>query len=270
MTPDFRNLNVRPLKFYSLCHLENVFLTFLQVNPSKIKMPSTPVDLPFDLSTDINSPDRQAPSYFLRHQQIKNVLSTAEVLEQQNQRLHKSFKMLNIGTPDSSQTDHSSADDVSPKIQRRRKNLIAAAAEDKSDQLSRKHNLPKLSISLEHDTPSQLLPSPTIQSANTTNSSASDSLNKRVLKSASAIDLSLKIMPNYNSADNVRRAKLKLETNFGESKLSKPNSSDHGMDFETTLAKPLNSSGGNGSSTASSREVSPSRDGPLINNLKPP
>jgi microtubule-associated serine/threonine kinase len=32
----------------------------------------------------------------------------------------------------------------------------------------------------------------------------------------------------------------------------------------------LNSSGGNGSSTASSREVSPSRDSPLINNLKPP
>lgn len=238
-------------------------------------MPSTPVDSPFDLSTDINSPDRQAPSYFLRHQQIKNVLSTAEVLEQQNQRLHKSFKMLNIGTPDSSQTDHSSADDVSPKIQRRRKNLIAAAAEDKNEQMSRKHNLPKLSISLEHDTPSQLLPSPTVQSADAASSVTPESLNKRVLKSASAIDLSLKIMPNYTAvdkgiADNVRRAKLKLETNFAESKLSKPSINDTSIDFESSLAKPLNNMGGNGSSTASSREVSPSRDGPLINNLKPP
>lgn len=237
-------------------------------------MPSTPVDSPFDLPTDINSPDRQAPSYFLRHQQIKNVLSTAEVLEQQNQRLQKSFKMLNLGTPDSSQTDHSSADDVSPKIQRRRKNLIAAAAEDKNEHLSRKHNLPKLSISLEHETPSQILPSPTIPAASTS-SVKPDSLNKRVLKSASAIDLSLKIMPNYTTADkcvadNVRKAKLKLESSFTDSKLCKPIASDSSADFESSLAKPLNHSGGNGSSTASSREVSPSRDGPLINNLKPP
>ena len=235
-------------------------------------MPSTPVDSPFDLSTDINSPDRQGPPYFLRHQQIKNVLSTAEVLEQQNQRLQKSFKMLNISTPDSSQTDHSSADDVSPKIQRRRKNLIAAAAED---EVSKKHNLPKLSISLEHETTSQLLPSPTLQPDRTIIKSPPESLNKRVLKSASAIDLSLKIMPNYTAADkivseNVRRAKLKLEANFGESNKSlKQMGSDTNLELDT-LARSLSSNGGNGSSTASSREVSPSRDGPLINNLKPP
>jgi len=72
-----------------------------QINPSKIKMPSTPVDSPFEPIESLNSPDR--PSYFLRHQQIKNVLSTAEVLEQQNQRLQKSFKMLSVSTPDSSQ-----------------------------------------------------------------------------------------------------------------------------------------------------------------------
>lgn len=235
-------------------------------------MPSTPVDSPFDLSTDINSPDRQGPPYFLRHQQIKSVLSTVEVLEQQNQRLQKSFKMLNISTPDSSQTDHSSADDISPKIQRRRKNLIAAAAED---EVSKKHNLPKLSISLEHETTSQILPSPTLQPDSAI--VKIESLNKRVLKSASAIDLSLKIMPNYTAADkivseNVRRAKLKLETNFGESSKSlKQLGSDSNLELDT-LAKSLNSSGGNGngSSTASSREVSPSRDGPLINNLKPP
>lgn len=245
-----------------------------QVNPSKIKMPSTPVDSPFDLSNEINSPDRQAPPYFLRHQQITNVLSTADVLEQQNQRLQKSFKMLNISTPDSSQTDHSSADDVSPKIQRRRKNLIAAAADE---ELSKKHNLPKLSISVENESSSQALPSPTIPPQRPSTSSMSpDTLNKRVLKSASAIDLSLKIMPNYTAADkvtseNIRRAKMKLETNFGELKPLRQMGSDTHIDLDSSFAKSLNSSGnGNGSSTASSREVSPSRDGPLINNLKPP
>jgi hypothetical protein len=223
-------------------------------------MPSTPVDSPFDLTSDINSPDCHAPPYFLRHQHIKNVLSTAEVLEQQNQRLQKSFKMLNISTPDSSQTDHSSADDVSPKITRRRKNLIAAAADDEA---IRRHNLPKLSISSENEPSSQLLPSPAPYS------------NKRVLKSASAIDLSLKIMPNYtsvdkNTAENMHMAKLKLENSFGDHKSLKQMGSDTNLDLEISFSKSLNSSGGNGSSTASSREVSPSRDGPLINNLKPP
>lgn len=229
-------------------------------------MPSTPVDSPYDLISDINSPDLQAPPYFLRHQQIKNVLSTAEVLEQQNQRL----KGLNISTPDSSQTDHSSADDVSPKIQRRRKNLIAAAVDE--DLAKKQHNLPKLSISLEHE-PSQLLPSPVHNEiVNPMSKMTPDILNKRVLKSASAIDLSLKIKPNYNSSDrgvtdNVRRAKLKLETNFGEGiRTMKP----HDMLEMDSIARSFNCGGGNGSSTASSREVSPSRDGPLINNLKPP
>jgi hypothetical protein len=234
-------------------------------------MPSTPVDSPFDLSMNLDSPDRQGAPYFLRHQQIKNVLSTAEVLEQQNQRLHKSFKMLNISTPDSSQTDHSS-DDVSPKIQRRRKNLVAAAAEDEA---FKRHNLPKLSISLEHETPSHLLPSPTF---NPSPRMASDTLNKRVLKSASAIDLSLKIMPNYNATElnrgpneNVRRAKLKLETNFeNDLRPLKQMGCDSSLDLDSTLMRSLNNSGGNGSSTASSREVSPSRDSPLVNNLKPP
>jgi hypothetical protein len=233
-------------------------------------MPSTPVDSPFDLSTNLDSPDRQGAPYFMRHQQIKNVFSTAEVLEQQNQRLQKSFKMLNINTPDSSQTDHSS-DDVSPKIQRRRKNLVAAAAEEEA---FKKHNLPKLSISLEHETTSQLLPSPTIYPVNRM---TSENLNKRVLKSASAIDLSLKIMPNYTAElhrgpnENVRRAKLKLETNFGnDPKPLKQMGSDSNLELDSTLMRSLNSSGGNGSSTASSREVSPSRDSPLINNLKPP
>ena len=90
-------------------------------------MPSTPVDAPFDFNHDnINLPDfsNQAP-YFLRHQQIKNVLSTASLMEQQNEKLLKSFKMLNIGAAlDSSQINFTA-----------------------KDQLPKKHNLPRLHLS---------------------------------------------------------------------------------------------------------------------------
>lgn len=247
-------------------------------------MPSTPVDSPFDLIADINSPDRHAPvPSFLRHQQIKNVLSTAEVMEQQNQRLHRSFKMLNVSTPDSSQTDQSS-DDVSPKIQRRRKNLLAT-----EELLSKKHNLPKLSISVDHDhSMSHHWPSPSTESPLASKdgnkmsclSGLGSTENKRVTKSASAVDLSLKISPSYTDkggqsalpanplqSELTRKDKtrLRLETSFEDKgKLGSDN-------FEmSSLTRALNNSGGNGSSTASSREVSPSRDGPIISNLKPP
>ena len=193
-----------------------------QINPAKhMKMPSTPVDAPFDFNPDnINLPDfsNQAP-YFLRHQQIKNVLSTASLMEQQNEKLLKSFKMLNIGALDSSQTDHSSADDVSPKIQRRRKPAIDFIAKD---QLPKKHDLPRLSISIDdHNEDSLMAPQQRqikklsidcnmdtksedvvkaldVSAKLNKQQNVSDSVNKRIVKSASAIDLSLKISPNYN------------------------------------------------------------------------
>ncbi|XP_070509626.1 microtubule-associated serine/threonine-protein kinase 3 [Chironomus tepperi] len=230
----------------------------LNINPSKIKMPSTPVDAPFDEISDcINSPDRAQAPLFLRHQQIKNVYATADVMEQQqNQRIHKPFKMLNvIGTPDS---DHSSDHDISPKIQRRRKNLIALHAEEKL-------NLPKLSISVDHD----IQPSHSLLFPSTSTSGQMHSLShgpeKRVMKSASAVDLSLKISPHCvdKIVDNLRkdRTKLKLETN-----LFKPIEHESNLECDNH-SKPLNNNGG---SSASSREVSPSRDGPTITNLKPP
>jgi hypothetical protein len=216
-------------------------------------MPSTPVDSPFDDLNDINSPDRaQAPSLFLRHQQIKNAFTTADVLEQQqNQRLqNKSLKMFNIGTPDS---DHSSDHDISPKIQRRRKNLIAAAAEEKL-------NLPKLSISMDHD------------STDVSSTSSHDNSKRSVMKSASAVDLSLKIMPHSveRPLESVRkdRTRLKLDTNLCEHNF-KPIVSDTSLDCDQTVSSKLPNNTG-GSSTASSREVSPSREGPIIANLKPP
>lgn len=226
-------------------------------------MPSTPVDSPFDEIGDcINSPDRaQAPSLFLRHQQIKNVYATADVMEQQqNQRIHKPLKMLNvIGTPDS---DHSSDHDISPKIQRRRKNLIALHAEEKL-------NLPKLSISVDHDIQpshhSQLFPSTSTSGQMHSLSFGSHGPEKRVMKSASAVDLSLKISPHCvdKIVDNLRkdRTKLKLETN-----LFKPIENESNLECDNHSKPPNN----NGGSSASSREVSPSRDGPTITNLKPP
>lgn len=271
-------------------------------------MPSTPVDAPFDFNPDnINLPDfsNQAP-YFLRHQQMKNVLSTASLMEQQNEKLLKSFKMLNIGALDSSQTDHSSADDVSPKIQRRRKPAIDFLAKD---QLPKKHDLPRLSISIDdHNEDYSMVPQPrpikklSIDCKMDTKSDdvvqaldvsaklfkqqhIAESVNKRIVKSASAIDLSLKISPNYNEhrvyEQNANSSnKLFLKTQC-ESKGA--SSSIDATKLELDLLSTKNNSAGGsgagngGSSSASSRngssrEASPSRESltPLINNLKPP
>lgn len=229
-------------------------------------MPSTPVDSPFEFpGGDVGSTDRPIPSYFLRHQQIKHVLSTAEVLENQTHKIQRSLKNLHI-TPDTSQTDHSS-DDVSPKIQRRRKNLVAAAAEEQA--AARKHVLPKLSFSLEHDSvPLTQVSSPPSSSKNSSTSSDKDC---KLLKSASAVDLSLKIRTSYSdsdkSIDSIRKSKLKFEGNMSDMKLKPHMGSDLDLDHSS---KGLSTSGGNGSS-ASSREVSPSRpDGPLIHSQKAP
>lgn len=254
----------------------------INLNPSRIKMPSTPVDLPLDEfggGGDINSPDRShPPSFLLRHQQIKNVFNTAEVLEQNQARLHRSLKMLNISTPDS---DHSSDHDVSPKIQRRRKNLIAAAAVLTDDKLT----LPKLSISSDRHH-RQLPSSPSITTTAATPITTTATLNvadtsKRVMKSASAVELSLKISPHVSDQktqfDHMRRdrTRLKLDTNLSvahEARGLRSVESDSNLEYENVACArpPNNNSNNGGSSTASSREVSPSRDGPVINNLKPP
>lgn len=267
MTPDFRTLNVSielNCKLFELIY--NNLSQFPQINPSNIKMPSTPVDSPFEFpGGDLNPQDRQMPSYFLRHQQIKHVLST------ETQKLQRPLKNLHISTPDtSSQTDHSS-DDVSPKIQRRRKNLIAAAADDGN---SKRHMLPKLSISLEQDcVPStSASPSGLHASRNSPNISSSSEKDCKLLKSASAVDLSLKIKSSYSDSDRsldmIRKSKLKFDNSMSEMKFKPQMGSD--FDLDSSSVKPSSTSGGNGSS-ASSREVSPSRpDGPLIHTNRAP
>lgn len=270
-------------------------------------MPSTPVDAPFDFNPDnINLPDfsNQAP-YFLRHQQLKNVLSTASLMEQQNEKLLKSFKMLNIGALDSSQTDHSSADDVSPKIQRRRKPAIDFMAKDQLP----KHDLPRLSISIDdhnEDYSVTIQPRPikklSIDCKMNTKSDdvvqaldvsaklfkqqhVIESVNKRIVKSASAIDLSLKISPNYNEhrvyEQNTNSSnKLFLKTQYDSKSASSSNDATK-LELDLLSTKNNNAGGsgaGNGGSSSassrngSSREASPSRESltPLINNLKPP
>lgn len=137
-----------------------------------------------------------------------------------------------MSTPESSQTD---SDDVSPQIQRRRKTM---------------HNreiLPRFSISIEDEQTSQ----DTSSSDNTRDLSSSGSPNfggskhrsRSVVKSASALGLSLMISADQSTILN--------SANCGG--IQSPGG------------------GGGGSSTASSRDTSPCRElSPLVTNLKPP
>jgi hypothetical protein len=101
------------------------------------------------------------------------------------------------------------------------------------------------------------------------------------MKSASAVDLSLKISPHVSeqrAIENIRRGdrtRLKLDTNLAavtqEPKLRNVESDPNlEVDNATAIIRPPFGGNNGGSSTASSREVSPSRDGPSMANLKPP
>lgn len=196
-------------------------------------MPSTP---DVDYLPELNSPDRPdirliSPSY-LRHHSLKLSTSASDTTELQSpsqpqphphfSKLHQTrpMKMLNVSTPDSSQTD---SDDVSPKITRRKK--MFEDFEQRAE-IARKHeSLPRLSISIEQDyagtsptitttTTSGITSTiPTIPSVTTKKFSldtpfrsrpmqiqdekpaSSSDIAKRtqVIKSASAIDLSLMV-----------------------------------------------------------------------------
>jgi len=143
--------------------------------------------------------------------------------------------------------------------------------------------LPKLSISIDHDNFNSTSPCPCPQenlfdqSKAATTSTASGQANKRVLKSSSAIDLSLKISPSYScksAVSTLRNQAMVLGERQQEGEEHVKNNFKYAANecsLESDISKNMNS-GGNGSSTASSREPSPSRDshGPLITNLKPP
>jgi microtubule-associated serine/threonine kinase len=115
----------------------------LNLNPAKMKMPSTPdIDYLPELNSPSERPDlRLLPSYRPLKFSCGNS-GASDIPSPCSQpgpsKLHqtRSFKMLNVSTPDSSQTD---SDDVSPKITRRKKVF--------------EEPLPRLSISVDHDYP---------------------------------------------------------------------------------------------------------------------
>uniref|UniRef100_A0A182PEJ6 non-specific serine/threonine protein kinase n=1 Tax=Anopheles epiroticus TaxID=199890 RepID=A0A182PEJ6_9DIPT len=247
------------------------------INPSRYKMPSTP-DL--DYLPELATPDRED---FLVHHGI-NLRPTAVTIGSMrggapgtpetpdtNKRFSDFYPLSSLkqlSTPESSQTD---SDDVSPQIQRKRKIV---------------HNriLPKFSISIEDDqsghetsssTPSQIVTSSPSSSLH--NLSGSNS--RHIVKSASALGLSL-----MTSSDDSSSA---VTTTVGRSFAGGGNISMPGRGNATgTTASNLSSSSGcstggvasstmhsagNCSSTASSRDTSPCRElSPLVTNLKPP
>ncbi|XP_053690333.1 microtubule-associated serine/threonine-protein kinase 3 isoform X2 [Sabethes cyaneus] len=217
------------------------------INPSRYKMPSTP-DL--DYLPELATPDRED---FISHL---------------NLRPHQQ----QLSTPESSQTD---SDDVSPQIQRKRKIVH-----------SRGGILPKFSISIEDDQSGHETSSSTPSQVAITSSSPSSSLNnltgaggtaRHIVKSASALGLSL-----MTSSDDSSTAIATIGSagggGGGRSGIA------GGLHNVTTTASNLSSSSGcstgitstmhsagNCSSTASSRDTSPCRElSPLVTNLKPP
>ncbi|XP_055373331.1 uncharacterized protein LOC129606738 isoform X2 [Condylostylus longicornis] len=179
----------------------------------------------------------------------------------------------NLSTPESSQTD---SDDLSPQIQRKRKT-----------NLSNRELLPRFSISIEDETvvsnnsavlnntgalsllditipqrDQSPLAAGLQTSTTTTDSSHNTNVKQRsrsVVKSASALGLSLIVSaPSSTSNDSnqsITNSHVSLENSGG------------------AVQSPVlaNTSGGGGSSTASSRDTSPCRElSPLVTNLKPP
>uniref|UniRef100_A0A182W1Z9 non-specific serine/threonine protein kinase n=1 Tax=Anopheles minimus TaxID=112268 RepID=A0A182W1Z9_9DIPT len=246
------------------------------INPSRYKMPSTP-DL--DYLPELATPDRED---FLVHHGInlrptavnlgtmRGIAPSTPETPETNKRFSDFYPLSSLkqlSTPESSQTD---SDDVSPQIQRKRKIV---------------HNriLPKFSISIEDDqsghetsssTPSQIVTSSPSSSLH----NLSGSHSRHIVKSASALGLSL-----MTSSDDSSSA---VTTAVGRSLGGGGNISLSGRNATGTTASNLSSSSGcstggvasstmhsagNCSSTASSRDTSPCRElSPLVTNLKPP
>uniref|UniRef100_A0A182JTS2 non-specific serine/threonine protein kinase n=1 Tax=Anopheles christyi TaxID=43041 RepID=A0A182JTS2_9DIPT len=243
------------------------------INPSRYKMPSTP-DL--DYLPELATPDRE--DFMVHHgitlrptavniSSMRGAPGTPETPET-NKRFSDFYPLSSLkqlSTPESSQTD---SDDVSPQIQRKRKIV---------------HNriLPKFSISIEDDqsghetsssTPSQIVTSSPSSSLH--NLSGSNS--RHIVKSASALGLSLMTSSDDSSSAVTTAVGRSLGGNMSmpsrnatgttASNLSSSSGCSTGGVASSTMH-----SAGNCSSTASSRDTSPCRElSPLVTNLKPP
>ncbi|XP_063706020.1 microtubule-associated serine/threonine-protein kinase 3 [Culicoides brevitarsis] len=223
------------------------------MNPSKLKMPSTP-DIEF--LPDFNTPEKEDVSIgrqnllhpVFKHQTLSPGLPppTPETPEsRKGPDFHQLSALKNLSTPESSQTD---SDDVSPQIQRKRR--TGAHTRD---------ILPRFSISIEDEHSGHEGTSSSDTTRESLNSSTPIAKGHRsrtggvVVKSASC-GLGLNLMISHN--DSLSNSKITLPAGIG---------------FGPGVAPEIQSPGGNGSSTASSRDTSPCRDlSPLVTNLKPP
>uniref|UniRef100_A0A182PZU1 non-specific serine/threonine protein kinase n=1 Tax=Anopheles farauti TaxID=69004 RepID=A0A182PZU1_9DIPT len=251
------------------------------INPSRYKMPSTP-DL--DYLPELATPDRED---FLAHHGIglRPTVHIAPPLRgnagpgtpetpETNKRFSDFYPLSSLkqlSTPESSQTD---SDDVSPQIQRKRKIV---------------HNriLPKFSISIEDDqsghetsssTPSQLVTSSPSSSLH----NLSGSSTRHIVKSASALGLSLMTSSDDSSSAVTTAVGRSLGgvggplsisggRNASAAAMNASNLSSSSGCSTGGVASSTMHSAGNCSSTASSRDTSPCRElSPLVTNLKPP
>uniref|UniRef100_A0A182N312 non-specific serine/threonine protein kinase n=2 Tax=Endopterygota TaxID=33392 RepID=A0A182N312_9DIPT len=251
------------------------------INPSRYKMPSTP-DL--DYLPELATPDRED---FLAHHGIGlrptvsiappmrgHVAPSTPETPETNKRFSDFYPLSSLkqlSTPESSQTD---SDDVSPQIQRKRKIV---------------HNriLPKFSISIEDDqsghetsssTPSQLVTSSPSSSLH----NLSGSSTRHIVKSASALGLSLMTSSDDSSSAVTTAVGRSLGgvggalsmsggRNASAAAMNASNLSSSSGCSTGGVASSTMHSAGNCSSTASSRDTSPCRElSPLVTNLKPP
>ncbi|XP_050097454.1 microtubule-associated serine/threonine-protein kinase 2 [Anopheles aquasalis] len=248
------------------------------INPSRYKMPSTP-DLEY--LPELATPDRED---FLAHHGItlrptavgmrvpppSSIAPSTPETPETNKRFSDFYPLSSLkqlSTPESSQTD---SDDVSPQIQRKRKIV---------------HNriLPKFSISIEDDqsghetsssTPSHLITSSPSNSVH----SLSGSSSRHIVKSASALGLSLMTSSDdSSSAVTTAVGRSMGGGSVGRNAIASGGTAGGGSNLSsssgcsTGIASSTMHSAGNCSSTASSRDTSPCRElSPLVTNLKPP
>uniref|UniRef100_A0A2M4AAM7 non-specific serine/threonine protein kinase n=1 Tax=Anopheles triannulatus TaxID=58253 RepID=A0A2M4AAM7_9DIPT len=249
------------------------------INPSRYKMPSTP-DLEY--LPELATPDRED---FLVHHGItlrptavgmrvppssSSIAPSTPETPETNKRFSDFYPLSSLkqlSTPESSQTD---SDDVSPQIQRKRKIV---------------HNriLPKFSISIEDDqsghetsssTPSHLITSSPSNSVH----SLSGSSSRHIVKSASALGLSLMTSSDdSSSAVTTAVGRSMGGGSVGRNAIASGGTAGGGSNLSsssgcsTGIASSTMHSAGNCSSTASSRDTSPCRElSPLVTNLKPP
>lgn len=161
-----------------------------------------------------------------------------------------SVNSFSRSTPESSQTD---SDDFSPQINRKRKGVCA------------RDILPRFSISIEDETISA-------GSSSTENMNIREQSPLALHHQPKSMDGSCSAGPSsYGSKHHRSRSIVKSASALGLSLMSSMDNSQLAAQLCGIQSPGSAGGGGNGSSTASSRDTSPCRElSPLVTNLKPP